>query len=128
MIFVSGQWGQTRKPAIIDFMPRAYSTYTNVKKALLEDNFSIYWKQVHIDLLNKCDEQMRLKIARECFNEWNLLQQIDLTNEQIKTEKDKMEKQEIGFRGCNSPTDELDQYISAVKTNLQKLAEILEKE
>lgn len=107
-------------------MPKAYSTYTNVKKALLNNDSSVYWEAVHISVLEKCSEEVRLELAKECLRKWNLPSKIDVANEQIKPEKDRMKKQEIGFKGFNSPTEELDQYISAVKQNLAKLTDMLD--
>lgn len=106
-------------------MPKAYSTYTNVKKALLNNDSSVYWEAVHIDVLEKCDEKTRLEMAKECLKKWDLPSKIDMANEQIKPEKDRMKEQEIGFKGFNSPTEELDQYINAVKQNLAKLTDML---
>ncbi|CAB3405572.1 unnamed protein product [Caenorhabditis bovis] len=119
-----GQWKGTKEAAIVDFMPRAYTSYTNVKKALLDNSSSVYWEAIHIDALEKCNEKSRLEMAKECLKKWDLLSKIEMANEQIKLEKDRMKRQDIGFKGFNSPTEELDQYIIAVKENLTKLTVI----
>lgn len=106
-------------------MPKAYATYTNVQKALLNNDSSVYWEAIHIDSLEKCDEKARLEMAKEYLKKWDLPSKIDIANKQIKPEKDRMKQQEIGFKGFNSPTEELDQYISAVKQNLVKLIDML---
>uniref|UniRef100_A0A8R1IBT6 Ubiquitin-like domain-containing protein n=1 Tax=Caenorhabditis japonica TaxID=281687 RepID=A0A8R1IBT6_CAEJA len=120
-----GQWKGTKEAAIVDFMPRAYTSYTNVKKALLDNSSSVYWEAIHIDALEKCNEKSRLEMAKECLKKWDLLSKIEMANEQIKPEKDRMKRQDIGFKGFNSPTEELDQYIIAVKENLTKLTVML---
>lgn len=56
-------------------------------------------------------------MVKECRKKWDLLSKIYMANEQIKPEKDQMKKQEIGFKGFNNLTEELDQYISAIKQN-----------
>ena len=106
-------------------MPRPYTTYTNVKRALLNNDSSVCWESTHIDALEKCDEKKRLEIAKECLKKWDLLSKIDMVNEKIEPEKNRMKKQEIGYKGFKSPTEELEQYISAVKQNLKKLTEML---
>ncbi|CAB3405579.1 unnamed protein product [Caenorhabditis bovis] len=120
-----GQWKGTKEAAIVDFMPRAYTSYTNVKKALLDNSSSVYWEAIHIDALEKCNEKSRLEMAKECLKKWDLLSKIEMANEQIKPVKDRMKRQDIGFKGFNSPTEELDQYIIAVKENLTKLTVML---
>lgn len=36
-----------------------------------------------------------------------------------------MKRLDIGFKGFNTPTEELDQYLIAVKQNLSKLTDML---
>ncbi|CAI4222051.1 unnamed protein product [Auanema sp. JU1783] len=110
-----GQWKGTKNAAIVDFMPRAYTTFTNVKKALLNNDASVYWDEFHIDALEKCNEESRLEMARASLMKWDLLSKIDLANELITPEKDRMKRQDIGFKGFNSPTEELDLYITATR-------------
>lgn len=38
-------------------MLKAYAIYTNVKKAFLNKDISVYWEAVHIDALEKCDKK-----------------------------------------------------------------------
>ncbi|KAF1747746.1 hypothetical protein GCK72_024212 [Caenorhabditis remanei] len=69
----------------------------------------------------ECDEAARMEVARKCLKKWDLLSQIDLAIEQITPEMDQMKQQEIGFKGFNSSSEKLDQYISTIKQNIIKL-------
>lgn len=91
----------------------------------LSNDLSIYWEEVHINILEKCTEEQRLKVAKKCLIKWDLLSKIDIANEEIKPEMDRIKKRGIGFKGFNSPTEKLNQYINVVKQNLKQLADML---
>ncbi|CAJ0582174.1 unnamed protein product, partial [Mesorhabditis spiculigera] len=82
-----GQWKGTKEAAIVDFMPTGFITYTNIKKALLNNYASEHWEPIHINALEKCNEESRLEMAKECLKKWDLLSKIDMANEQIRPEK-----------------------------------------
>ncbi|CAJ0574717.1 unnamed protein product, partial [Mesorhabditis spiculigera] len=119
-----GYWKDTKEVAIVDFMPKAFFTFVNVKRAFLNNDSSVYWNSGHIDALEECDEETRMKVARKSLTKWDLLSNIDLAYEQITPEKDRMKQHEIGCKGCYSPTEELEQYINTVKHNIIKLSEL----
>ncbi|CAI4222162.1 unnamed protein product [Auanema sp. JU1783] len=84
-----GQWKGTKDAAIFEFMPGAYTTYTNVKKALLNNDASVYWDAFHIDALEKSNKKSRSEMAEACLMKWDLLAKIGLANELINPEKDR---------------------------------------
>lgn len=116
-----GYWKGTKNAAVIDFMPKSYSLYTNLQTAVLRNEPAMVWNERHFDALVNCKEKNRLEMVKRYLNTWDLVSKIDMANDELKPQKDRMKQLEIGFKGFNSPTEELDQYISVVKENLSKL-------
>lgn len=111
--------------AVVDFSPKAFYVYTNVKKFLLRDDLSMHWNDAHMNVLGRCEEKVRLEIAKEYLNEWNLLSKLDEAYQEIVLEKDKMKQHGIDFKVVSTPTEELEKYISVVKENLRIITELL---
>jgi hypothetical protein len=105
-------------------MPKMHRIYADVKKELLGDG-ALDWDETHFDLVSKCCGEKRLDIAKKWLQDWDLLSKIDEADEQIRNEKDRMKNQGIGFRGHNTVTDDLNNYIQAVKNNVKNLASAL---
>ncbi|EFO82197.1 hypothetical protein CRE_00837 [Caenorhabditis remanei] len=77
----SGYWKDTKQVAIVDFMPKAFVSFTNVKRAFFYNDLSVYRKISHID--TECDEATRIDVAKKWLKKWDLLCKIDLAIEQI---------------------------------------------
>ncbi|CAO4386431.1 unnamed protein product [Caenorhabditis nigoni] len=114
-----GYWKDTKEVGIVDFMSRAFFEFTNVKRALFNNNSSLSWETSHIDALEACDEATLMEVARKCLKKWDLLFEIDLAHERIAPVKDRM-------RHSERLTEELDQCVSIIKQNIIKLNEFLE--
>uniref|UniRef100_A0A1I7U2J0 Ubiquitin-like domain-containing protein n=1 Tax=Caenorhabditis tropicalis TaxID=1561998 RepID=A0A1I7U2J0_9PELO len=113
-----GMWGDTKDVAIVDFQPRPRILYPDIVRAFLNNNSSTLWDVKHVDVLDQCDEETRLEIARKSLAKWDMLPKVELAYQQIQIVKNSMKKQEISFR--TSPTEELEQYIRAIKHNLKR--------
>ncbi|KAE9546116.1 hypothetical protein FO519_010672, partial [Halicephalobus sp. NKZ332] len=123
------QWRDTKTAAIVDFMPRTYKIYADVKKELLDNGHIGEWDEIHSNLLSKYYGERRLEIAKKWLQEWDLLSKIDEAVALIKNERDRTKMLENGFTRIEESkytlTDDLDEYLDAVKDNVKNLTSAL---
>ncbi|KAE9549452.1 hypothetical protein FO519_007327, partial [Halicephalobus sp. NKZ332] len=123
------QWNGTNTAAIIDFMPAPCSAHPDVKEILL-DQHRMNWNDASANLLfEKCGTERFLEIVKKWLQEWDLLSKIDEAAALIKDERDQMKMLENGFTRyeelIDTVTDDLDEYLDAVKSNVKNLTSAL---
>ncbi|KAE9551019.1 hypothetical protein FO519_005753 [Halicephalobus sp. NKZ332] len=125
-----GQWKDTKTAAIVDFIAGNPQIYPDVKKKLFDDSCVIHWDETNFDLGSKCCGEKCLEIVKKWLQDWDLLSKIDEAAALIKNEKDQMEMLENHFRRIEESkytvTDDLNDYIHAVKSNVKNLTSALE--
>ncbi|KAE9546827.1 hypothetical protein FO519_009961, partial [Halicephalobus sp. NKZ332] len=119
------QWRDTKTASIVDFIAGYAQIYPDVKKKLFDDRRVTHWDETHFDLLVKCCGEKRLEIVKKWLQEWDLLSKIDDAEKQIRDEKDRMKKQEISFTSGETVTDDLNEYIHGIKSNIKNLTSVL---
>jgi len=113
----------TKDAIIVDFSPKfEVFNIKNAKGVLLDTRPHEGWEDKYNAAMKQCDENKRLKIAKQYLDKWNLELYITDTQTQMKKDYDRLTK-EVAFK--NNPINDITNFINDVKRRLEELTKLL---
>ncbi|EFO98189.1 hypothetical protein CRE_15408 [Caenorhabditis remanei] len=101
-------------PIILDFM---MSNYGDPQHKFLHENKIINSMRAR-DILENCDSTVRLQIAKDAIQNWNLMEKLSEVLELMNKEKENFGRDKLDF---DKQARDLEEYVERVRSNIQNL-------